>query len=85
MLSKNPKLSMERLLIFGAVGLYLYKYLSLQKKGELAGEPDLLVKVDKQKMFDMAQKKLRLNPMQRMAMEGIYSSLFEKGENESST
>lgn len=75
MLSKNPKLSLEKALIFSAIGLYVYKYAMLKKQGELAGEPDLMVKIDKQKMFDLAEKKLNLNPIARQAMEGLYDAM----------
>lgn len=82
MLSKNPKLTAERLLIFGAIGIYLLKYVNLKKQGQLAGEPDLAIKIDKQKMFDMAAKHFNINPAQRQVMEGIYDSLMEEKAEE---
>lgn len=78
MFSTNPKLSLEKFLVFGAVGLYVMKYINLKSQGELNGEPDLLVKIDKQKMFDLAQRQFKLNPAQRMMMEGIYDSLISQ-------
>ncbi len=86
MFSKNPKLTVERMLVLGALGLYVAKHIRLKKQGELAGEPDLLVKVDKKKMFDLAQKHLNLNPAIRQTMEGLYETMMsEKDEDESST
>jgi len=81
MLSKNPKLAAERLLIFGALGIYLYRYMKLKKEGQLAGEPDLAVKIDKQKMFDMAAKQFNIREPQRQVLEGLYDSMM-KDENE---
>jgi hypothetical protein len=84
--SKNPKLSLEKMLVFGAIGLYVAKHIKLKKEGQLAGEPDLMLKIDKKKMFDMAQKHLKLNPAIRQTMEGLYDTMLtEKDENESST
>jgi len=34
-LSKNPKLSTEKFLVFGALAIYLFRHTMLQKKGQL--------------------------------------------------
>jgi hypothetical protein len=80
MLSKNPKLSVEKMLVFGALGLYVYKYVMLKKQGQLSGDPELAVKIDKQKMFDMAEKQFKLNPFMRQAMEGLYDTMMAEKE-----
>lgn len=81
-LSNNPKLSAEKLLIFGALGLYLFKYIQLQRQGQLAGDPDLMLKIDKKKMFDAAAKQFNINPLVRTAMEGIYDTMLNEGQDE---
>ena len=77
-LSKNPKLSLEKFLVFGAVGLYIFKYIKLQQKGQLSGEPAMLLKIDKKKMFDMAEKKFKIDPFVRQAMEGVYDNMMKE-------
>lgn len=74
-LSKNPALSFERLLVYSALGYYLFRQIQLQKKGTLAGDDSWMVKVDKQKLFDMAEKKFKLNPMQRGIMEQMFNHI----------
>lgn len=81
-LSNDPKLSLEKMLIFGALGLYLYKYIMLQKAGQLSGDPDLLVKIDKKKMFDAASKQFKINPVVRTAMEGIFDTMMSGDSDE---
>lgn len=77
-LSKNPQLSIQRLLVFGAVGYYIYSHVKLKQKGQLGNEPDLMVNIDKKKMFDMAEKRFQLNPMHRSMLEGLYDQMFKK-------
>lgn len=79
-LSKNPKLAMERMLVFGALGIYLLSHIKLQKQGQLAGEPDLLLKINKKKLFDSASKLFKMTPTQRTALEGLYEHFMEEEE-----
>ncbi|GEM_PF-4465488 len=79
-LSKHPALSVERLLVFTALGYYLYRQVQLQKSGTLAGEDSWMVKVDKEKMFDMAASKFKLNPMQRGMMEQMFKHVMKDEE-----
>lgn len=78
--SKNPKLSLEKFLVMGAVGLYVLKHIQLKRSGELAGEPDLLLKIDKEKMFEAAKKKFKLSDLQAATLEGVYDSMTSKKE-----
>lgn len=73
--SKNPKLSLEKMLVFGALGLYVFKYVQLKKQGQLSGEPDMLLKIDKRKMFDIAGKRFKLSEAQRNVLEGVYDHM----------
>lgn len=79
--SKNPKLSVEKMLVFGALGLYVFKHIQLQRSGQLSGEPDLLLKIDKQKLFDHASKMMNMNPAQRTLLEGLYDHMMQKKED----
>jgi len=81
-LSKHPALSVERLLVFTALGYYLYRQVQLQKSGTLAGEDSWMVKVDKEKMFDMAASKFKLNPFQRTMMEQAFGKIMASDERE---
>lgn len=80
--SKDPKLSFQKLLVFGAVGYYIYTHIRLKRQGALSGEPDLLVSIDKKKMFDLAEKRFSLNPLHRSMLEGVYDTIFLKGEDD---
>lgn len=79
-LSKNPALSMERLLVYAALGYYLYRQIQLQKQGTLSGEDEWMVKIDKEKMFKMAADKFKLNPLHRGIMEQMFASAMEKNK-----
>jgi len=82
MFSSDKQLQFEKLLVFGALGLYLFKHIKLQREGKLGeNEPDLLLKIDRKKMFDAAEKHFSMNPAQRMMMEGVFTNLF-KNEDE---
>lgn len=78
--SNDPKLCVEKLLVFGALGLYIYKHIMLKKSGELAGEPDFMLKVDKDKIFDYASKRFSMNPAQRAVLENIYDHLMKESK-----
>ena len=80
--SKNPALSFERLLVYSALGYYLYRQIQLQKggSGALGGEDEWMVKVDKEKMFKMAADKFKLNPFQRGIMEQMFEHMKGDGK-----
>jgi len=75
-ISKNPALSTEKLLVYAALGYYLFRQIAAQKAGTLAGD-EWMVKVDKEKMFGMAQKHFNLNPMSRGIMEQMFDNLMK--------
>lgn len=77
-LSKNPALSFERMLVYAALGFYLFQQIKLQKQGALSGEDHWMVKIDKEKMFNMASKKFNLNPIHRGIFEQIFTQMVEK-------
>lgn len=77
-LSKNPALSFERLLVYSALGYYVYRQMTLQKQGTLSGEDEWMVKIDKEKMFKTVEKKFGLNPIHRGILEQMYATLVEK-------
>lgn len=79
--SKNPKLSLEKMLVFGALGLYVYRHLQLQRKGELKGEPDLMLRIDKQKVVETASKHLKLSGAQKAVLGGLVDTVLG-GEDE---
>lgn len=79
-LSKNPALSMERLLVYAALGWYLFRQVQLQKSGALAGDDGWMVKIDKEKMFDVASKKFGLNPVHRGIMEQMFESALNRSK-----
>jgi len=78
-LSKNPKLSTEKFLVFGALAIYLFRHTMLQKKGQLGNEPPLLLKIDKSKVFEVAKRRFNLSDAQTNALEGIYDHFMDKG------
>lgn len=78
-LSKNPKLSTEKLLVFGALGIYLVRHMMLQKSGQLGNEPPLMLKIDKSKLFEVAKRRFNLSEAQATTLEGLYDHFMNKG------
>lgn len=77
---KSDALSFEKVLVYAALGYYLYRQVNVQKNGSLGGN-DWMVKIDKEKMFKMAEKKFNLNPIHRGIMERLFNSVL-KGEDQ---
>jgi hypothetical protein len=75
-ISKNPALSTEKLLVYAALGFYLYRQIMAQKEGTLSGD-EWMVKVDKEKVLGMAQKHFNLNPIHRGIMEQMFEGLMK--------
>ena len=80
MLSNDPKLKLERLLVFSALGVYLLRHFQLQNAGQLGSTDNLMVNVDKKKVFDLAERQFKMNPVQRQALEGLYDRFAEKSK-----
>lgn len=76
-LSKHPALSLQRLLVYSALGYYLYSQIKLQKDGAMAGEDEWMVKIDKEKVMKMAAEKFKLNPMQKGMMEQAFQHFMK--------
>ena len=79
----SKKLSFEKMLVLAALGYYGYRQTQLKKSGELSGaEKDWMLSVDKKKLFDLADQKFKLNPIQRAMMEKIYDAMMEKKDDD---
>jgi hypothetical protein len=83
--SNSPDLKLQKLLVFGALGLYLIQQLRLQAKGQLAGDDSLLLKIDKKNIFDSAAKRFNMNKIQRSLLEGVYDELMKDKDDEKAT
>ena len=79
----SKPLEFEKILVMAALGYYGLRQMQLRNSGTMAGaEKDWMLSIDKKKMFDLAEKKFKLNPIQRTMMEGIYDSLIKKESDE---
>lgn len=73
---------MERLIVYGALGYYVYQHMKLKKDGKLPEEDSWVLKLDKEKVLKVVKNQFGLNEFQTEMLSGFFDNLTNGVKNE---